>query len=110
MLWIEVFSSEVGAGMEYLGAQHEVRDDLAALLEGTEDRYSDVQLHFLRRLNRLLCLRQQQRAQLKPQGLRLLDRAIFATYRDCSAAGVSAEAQEVVQSVGSHSSAGSSEN
>ncbi len=110
MLLMKVVSSEVGAGMEYLGAQHEVRDDLAALLEGTEDRYSSLQLYFLRRLNRLLHVRQQQRAQLKPKGLRLLDRAIFATYRDCAASGVSAEAQKVVQSVGSPTAAGSSEN
>jgi len=96
--------------MEYLGAQHDVRDDVAALLEGTEDRYSSLQLHFLRRLNRLLRLRQEQRAELKPEGLRLLDRAIFATYRDCAAAGLTAEAQKVVQSVGSRTSAGSSEN
>jgi len=110
MLLMKVVSSEVGAGMEYLGAQHEVRDDLTALLEGTEDRYSSLQLYFLRRLNRLLRLRQQQRAQLKPGPLRLLDRAIFATYRDCAAAGLSAEAQKVLQSIGSHTSAGGSEN
>jgi hypothetical protein len=110
MLLMKVVSSEVGAGMEHLGAQHEVRDDLAALLEGAEDRYSSLQLHFLRRLNYLLRLREQQRTQLKPAVLRLLDRAVFATYRDCTAAGVSAEAQEVVQSVGSRTSAGSSEN
>jgi hypothetical protein len=96
--------------MEHLGAQHEVRDDLAAVLEGPEDRYSSLQLHFLRRLNRLLRLRRQQRAQLKPDGLRLVDRAIFAAYRDCAAAGVSAEAQEVLQSVGNRTSADSSEN
>ena len=97
-------------GMEYLGAQHEVRDDLTTLLEGAEDRYSSLQLHFLRRLNHLLCLRQQQRAQLKPAGLRLLDRAIFAAYRDCTAQGVSAEAEKVVQSLGSRTSTGTSEN
>jgi len=110
MLLMKVVSSEVGAGMEYLGAQHEVRDDLAPLLEGAEDRYSSLQLHFLRRLNRLLRLRQEQRAQLKPAGLRLLDRAIFATYRDCTATGVSTEAEKVVQSVGSRTSTGNSEN
>jgi len=110
MLFLRVVSSGVRAGMEYLGAQHQVRDDLAALLQGTEDRYSSLQLHFLRRLNGLLRLRQQQRAQLKPRGLRLLDRAIFATYRDCAAAGVSAEAQEVLQSLGSRTSAESSDN
>jgi hypothetical protein len=110
MLLMKAVSGEVGAGMEYLGAQHEVRDDSAALLQGAEDRYSRLQLHFLRRLNRLLRLRQQQRDQLKPEGLRLLDRAIFATYRDCGTAGVSAEAQKVVQSVGSGASVGNSEN
>jgi len=110
MLLMKVLSSEVTAGMEYLGAQHEVKDDLAAVLEGTEDRYSSLQLHFLRRLNRLLRLRQQQRTQIKPHGLRLLDQAIFATYRDCAAAGVSTEAQEVLQSLGSRTSADNSEN
>jgi hypothetical protein len=110
MLLLKAIWSEVGAGMEYLGAQHEVGDDLAALLEGTEDRYSSLQLHFLRRLNRMLRLRQQQRTQLKPEGLRLLDRAIFAAYRDCTAEGVSAEAEKVVQSLGSRTSTGTSEN
>lgn len=110
MLLVNVAPGEVRVGMDYLGAQHEVRDDLAALLEGPEDRYSSLQLHFLQRLNRLLRLRHQQRAQLKPAGLRLLDRAIFTAYRDCAAAGVSAEAQEVLQSVGSHTSPDSSEN
>ncbi len=110
MLLVAVVPSEVEASMEYLGARHEVKDDLAALLEGAEDRYSSLQLYFLRRLNSLLSLRQQQRAQLKPEGLRFLDRAIFATYRDCSATGVLAEAQKVVQSVESRTSAGGSEN
>jgi hypothetical protein len=110
MLKMKVIPSEVRAGMEYSGAQHEVRDRLSAVLEGTEDRYSSLQLHFLRRLNRLLRLRKQQRTQLKRDGLRLLDRAIFATYRDCAAAGVSAEAQEVVQSMGSRTSADNCEN
>jgi hypothetical protein len=96
--------------MEYLGAQHEVKDNLAPLLEGAEDRYSSLQLHFLRRLNYLLCLRQQQKTQLKPAGLRVLDRAIFATYRDCTAEGVSAEAEKVVQSVGNHTSTGTNDN
>jgi hypothetical protein len=96
--------------MDYLRAEHEVRDDLAALLEGTEDRYSSLQLHFLRRLNSMLRLREEQRTQLKPKGRRLLDGAIFATYRDCSAAGVSAEAQKVVESLGSRTSPSSSDN
>lgn len=91
------------AGMEYLEAPQEVKDDLAALLQGSEDRYSDLQLHFLLRLNHLLRLRRQQHGQLNAGGLRLLDRAIFSTYRDCARAGVSAEAEKVVQFVGSQS-------
>jgi len=110
MLFMRDGSSGDRVDMEYLGAQHEVRDDLAVLLEGAEDRYSSLQLHFLRRLNHLLCLRQQQRAQLKPVGLRLLDRAIFAAYRDCTAEGVSAEAEKVVQSLGSRTSTSTNEN
>jgi hypothetical protein len=110
MLLMTAVSSEVDVAMEYLGAQHKVKDDLAALLEGTEDRYSTLQLHFLRRLDHLLCLRQRQKAQLKPSGLRILDRAIFATYRDCTAEGISAEAEKVVQSVGRRTSTGTSEN
>jgi len=91
------------AGMEYLEAPQEIRDDLAALLQGSEDRYSHLQLHFLRRLDHLLRLRQQQRSQLNAGGLRLLDRAIFSTYRDCATAGVSVEAEKLIQFVGSQS-------
>ena len=84
--------------MEYLGTPSEVKDQLAAILEGSEDRYSKLQLYFLQRLNYLLRLRQQQRTHgIDGASLRLLDRAIFATYRDCAAAGVTADAQKVIQ-------------
>lgn len=90
--------------MEYLGAPEDVRDGLAAILEGSEDRYSKLQLYFLRRLNYLLRLRQQRGRQMDGASLRLLDRAIFATYRDCAATGVTADAQKVIQTIASPSS------
>ena len=88
--------------MEYLSTPPEVKSEAAAILEGSEDRYSKLQLYFLRRLNYLLRLRQQQRAH--GTDLRLLDRAIFATYRDCAATGVTADAQKVIQTIASPSS------
>jgi hypothetical protein len=36
--------------------------------------------------------------------LRFLDRAIFSTYRDCAATGVTADAQKVIQTIASPSS------
>ena len=84
--------------MEYLRTPPELRGQEAAIVGGSEDRYSKLQLYFLQRLNYLLRLRQQQRTHgIDSASLRLLDRAIFATYRDCAAAGVTADAQKVIQ-------------
>jgi hypothetical protein len=44
---------------------------------------SQVKAIFLGRLQRLIRLRREYREDLNPLGLRLLDRAIDATYRDC---------------------------
>lgn len=91
--------------MEYLQTP-ELEAEETTILEGSEDRYSKLQRYFLRRLNYLLRLRQQQRAQgTDAASLRLLDRAIFATYRDCAATGVTADAQKVIQTAVSPSSA-----
>ncbi len=87
--------------MEYLEAEQKVTDELAALLESGEDRYSDLQLYFLRRLNRLLRLRQQEADRLKIGELRMLDRALFSAYRDCTAEGMGAEAQKMLHLLGS---------
>jgi hypothetical protein len=96
MLIVKVFAGR-GQPMEYLRTP-ELKGEEAAILEGSEDRYSKLQLYFLRRLNYLLRSRQQQRAHgTDAVTLRLLDRAIFATYRDCAAAGVTADAQKVIQ-------------
>jgi len=84
--------------MEYLRTPSELRGQEAAIVGGGEERYSKLQLYFLQRLNYLLRLRQQQRAHGSDRvTLRLLDRAIFAGYRDCAAAGVTADAQKVIQ-------------
>ena len=93
--------------MEYVDTSPEVEGEEAAVLRGSEDRYSKLQIYFLRRLNYLLRQRQQQRAHgIDAASLRLLDRAIFATYRDCAAAGVTTDAQKVIQTtVASSSSA-----
>jgi len=83
--------------MEYVDTPPEVKGE-EIVLKGSEDRYSKLQIYFLRRLNYLLRLRQQQRAHGSDSvTLRLLDRAIFAGYRDCAAAGVTADAQKVIQ-------------
>jgi hypothetical protein len=83
--------------MEYVDTPPEVKGE-EVVLKGSEDRYSKLQIYFLRRLNYLLRLRQQQRAHGSDSvTLRLLDRAIFASYRDCAAAGVTADAQKVIQ-------------
>jgi hypothetical protein len=90
--------------MEYLGTPQEVKDELVAILEGSEDRYSKLQLYFLRRLNYLLRLRRQRGREMDSTSLRFLDRAIFSTYRDCAATGVTADAQKVIQTIASPSS------
>jgi hypothetical protein len=83
--------------MEYLRTPPELTGQEADIVGGS-DRYSKLQLYFLQRLNYLLRLRQQQRTHgIDGTSLRLLDRAIFATYRDCAAAGVTADAQKVIQ-------------
>ncbi len=66
----------------------------------SESTYSPLQLHYLRRLNRLLRLRADQARQLNGEGLRLIDRAIYSTYCDAVDLGVPAEAQALVQRIG----------
>ena len=62
----------------------------------SESSYSPLQLHFLQRLNRLLRLRNEQARQLNEEGLRLIDRAIYSTYRDTVDLGIGAEAKELL--------------
>ncbi|HEY5639848.1 MAG TPA: hypothetical protein VIW01_07325 [Dehalococcoidia bacterium] len=56
-----------------------------------------MQSHFLQRLSRLLKLRSEQSDQLNDDGLRLIDRTIYATYCDAVDVGVTEEAQRLLQ-------------
>jgi hypothetical protein len=51
---------------------------------------------FVRRLRRLMRLRRDYLDDLNPLGLRLLDRALYATYRDCLDYGAGREANEIM--------------
>ena len=61
-----------------------------------EGSLSPMQSHFLQRLNRLLKLRSEQSGQLNEDGLRLMDRTIYATYCDAVDIGVTEEAQRLL--------------
>ena len=52
---------------------------------------------YLRRLKRLLRLRREHNGDLNTQGIRLLDRSIFAAYCDCLDVGVGEKAREVLR-------------
>jgi len=52
---------------------------------------------YLRRLQRLLQLRKNHEGQLNLEGLRLLDKSIYATYCDCVSVGAPEPAQEVLR-------------
>jgi len=71
----------------------------------SESPYSPLQLHFLRRLNRLLRLRADQTGQLNEDGTRLIDRAIYSTYCDAVDLGVAEEAQKLLHRFAAASSA-----
>ena len=72
-------------------------DEMVSPLTESEASYSPLQLHFLRRLNRLLRLRQDQGGELNGDGVRLIDRAIYATYCDACDVGVVVEAQKLLR-------------
>src|SRR3972149_4178223 len=69
----------------------------ASPLTESEASYSPLQLHFQRRLTRLLRLRQEQSTELNGEGVRLIDRAIYSTYCDACDVGVAAEAQKLLR-------------
>ncbi len=53
---------------------------------------------FLSRLRRLMRHRAERSSALNPEGIRLLDRAIFSTYCDCRTLGGQAIAQGIIRS------------
>ena len=62
----------------------------------SEGSLTTMQRHFLQRLNRLLKMRDEQSGQLNEDGLRLMDRTIYATYCDAVDVGVTEEAQKLL--------------
>ncbi len=72
-------------------------DEMVSPLTENEASYSPLELHFLRRLNRLPRLRREQGTELNGDGVRLIDRAIYATYCDASDVGVAEEAQKLLR-------------
>lgn len=56
-----------------------------------------VQRLHLQRLERLLRLRREHEPDLNKQGLRLLDRAVFAAYCDCRDNGVDEKARRLIE-------------
>jgi hypothetical protein len=71
-------------------------ENMLSPIKESENSYSPLQLHFLRRLNRLLRLRAEQAGQLNEEGVRLIDRAIYSTYCDAVDLGVAEEAQKLL--------------
>lgn len=72
-------------------------EEMVSPLTENEASYSQLQLHFLRRLNRLLRLRREQTVELNVDGVRLIDRAIYSTYCDASDVGATEEAQKLLR-------------
>ena len=62
-----------------------------------EDALSALQSAYLKRLRRLLRLRTDHHEDLNEQGLWLLDRSIFTTYRDCLELGMGFVAQGIIR-------------
>jgi hypothetical protein len=62
-----------------------------------EDDLSSLQNAYLGRLRRLLRLRTDHHEDLNDQGLWLLDRSIFTTYRDCVELGMGFVAQGIIR-------------
>jgi hypothetical protein len=56
-----------------------------------------VKATFVRRLERLIQLRRKYSEDLNPLGLRLLDRSIYATYKDCLAYGGGHEVRRIIE-------------
>jgi hypothetical protein len=71
-------------------------EDMLSPIKESDSSYSPLQLHFLRRLNRLLRLRAEQAVQLNDDGVRLIDRAIYSTYCDAVDLSVAGEAQKLL--------------
>jgi len=61
------------------------------------DGSSNLQTVYLHRLRRLIRVREHHRENLNDEGMWLLDRSIFATYRDCVQAGAGFAANDILR-------------
>ncbi len=57
---------------------------------------AELRLEYVERLRRLLRLRRQHQEDLNEQGMLLLDRSIFAAYRECTSLNAGDEAKAVL--------------
>jgi hypothetical protein len=55
---------------------------------------------FLGRLRRLANIRADRESEFNPEGLAMIDRAIFSTLRDCQKVGARTEAIEILRTAG----------
>ena len=60
-------------------------------------RYTVVQRFFLMRLEHLIALRRLPSLVVEPRQARLINHAIYSTYRDCTTLGLLAEARTVLR-------------
>ena len=81
------------------GAQEVFESEIRNLISNGEEKYSSLELFFLRRLSNLLQMRQKQQGQLNSEGLLLLDRSIFSVYRDAVELGLAQEAQQIIENI-----------
>lgn len=75
---------------------HDIGAEVAAIAAATPGQLKDG---YLNRLRRLLRLRRDHYEELNEQGLRLLDRSIFAAYCDCLDIGEASAARDVLKDV-----------
>ena len=87
---------EVPGQMKHVDETEGWTEEMLPPIKESEASYAPLQLHFLRRLDRLLRLRREQSGQLNGEGVRLIDRAIYSTYCDAVDLGVTAEAQKLL--------------
>lgn len=55
---------------------------------------------FLGRLRRLASIRSERKDEFNAEGLQMIDRSIFSTYRDCRKVGADSEARDILRAAG----------
>jgi hypothetical protein len=55
---------------------------------------------FLGRLRRLATIRSERKDEFNAEGLEMIDRSIFSTFRDCRKVGADSEARDILRAAG----------